>query len=60
MSGLGRIMNDSWICRKGCYHEISIKTNCECECHNSAHNMLKIRHYENTHNNVTLLQDGNA
>ena len=30
--GLGRIMNDSWVCRLGCYHEID-NTKCECECH---------------------------
>ena len=43
---LGRIMNDSWVCRLGCYHEVKIDTDCECVCHNSAFNCLKIRNYE--------------
>lgn len=36
MKGLGRIMNDSWVCRLGCYHSIDSK--CDCECHrNTVH-----------------------
>lgn len=32
MSKPGRILNDSWVCRLGCYHNIGNKE-CECECH---------------------------
>jgi hypothetical protein len=37
---IGRIMNDSWVCRKGCYHTVGDKR-CQCECHWWGLNALK-------------------
>lgn len=40
ISRIGRIMNDSWVCRLGCYHNVGDKR-CECKCHWSGTNALK-------------------
>ena len=35
MMGLGRILNNSWVCRLGCYHSIH-DMRCDCKCHTMA------------------------
>jgi len=32
MSKPGRILNDSWVCRLGCYHNLH-DIICDCRCH---------------------------
>jgi len=42
----GRIMNDSWVCRFGCYHAVS-DPRCECKCHWYLSNVIKERKFLN-------------
>ena len=44
MSKPGRILNKSWVCRLGCYHE-PFDSVCQCECHNYLSNVITERNY---------------